>query len=140
MTLQKYPKNFAFQLFIILHQFNREICYFLKKQPTFKQFLLSFLFINKNVRLNNLKTRTAMNAKTSIFVICVETIIYLLLYNVHDCTFNSCFNKDFLILMTPLCHRLFVFNQNIFAFNHFNPIYFSFNNIYLYSIKSKWVQ
>ena len=41
------------------------------------------------LRLNNLKTRTAMNAKNSVFVICVKGIIYLLLYNLHDCTFNN---------------------------------------------------
>ena len=29
-----------------------------------------------------------MNAKISVLVICVETIIYLLLYNLHGCTFN----------------------------------------------------
>ena len=29
-----------------------------------------------------------MNAKISALVICVEAIIYLLLYNLHDCTFN----------------------------------------------------
>ena len=29
-----------------------------------------------------------MNAETSVFAICVETIIYLLLYNLHDCTFK----------------------------------------------------
>ena len=29
-----------------------------------------------------------MNAKIFVFVICVEAIIYLLLYNLHDCTFN----------------------------------------------------
>ena len=29
-----------------------------------------------------------MNAKISVFVICVEVIIYLLLDNLHDCTFN----------------------------------------------------
>ena len=28
-----------------------------------------------------------MNAKTSVFL-CVEGIIYLLLHNLHDCTFN----------------------------------------------------
>ena len=46
------------------------------------------LFINKTLRPNNLKTRTAVNAKVSVFVICVEAIVYLLLYNFHDCTFN----------------------------------------------------
>ena len=29
-----------------------------------------------------------MNTKISVFVICVEAIIYFLLYNWHDCTFN----------------------------------------------------
>ena len=37
----------------------------------------------------NLKTSTAMNAKIPIFVICVEAILYLLLHNLHDGTFNS---------------------------------------------------
>ena len=48
-----------------------------------------FLFINKTLRLNDLKNRTAMNAKISVFLICVETVIYLLLYNLHDCTFEE---------------------------------------------------
>ena len=30
-----------------------------------------------------------MNAKISVLVICVETIMYLLLYNLHDCNFKS---------------------------------------------------
>ena len=30
-----------------------------------------------------------MNAKISVFVICVEAIIYLLLYNLQDCTFKK---------------------------------------------------
>ena len=29
-----------------------------------------------------------MNAKISMFFICIEAIVYLLLYNLHDCTFN----------------------------------------------------
>ena len=29
-----------------------------------------------------------MNAKTSVFVICAEAIVYLLLYNLTDCTFK----------------------------------------------------
>ena len=49
---------------------------------------MSFQFINKNVRLNNLKTTTAMNAKMLVFAICVEEILCLLLSNLHDCTFN----------------------------------------------------
>ena len=31
-----------------------------------------------------LKNRTAINEKIYLFVICVEVIIYLLLYNLHD--------------------------------------------------------
>ena len=34
-----------------------------------------------------------MNAKVSVFVICVEAIIYFLLYNLHDCTFNPLCTK-----------------------------------------------
>ena len=48
----------------------------------------SFLFINKTLQLNNLKTRSTMNAKILLCVICVEATIYLLLNNLHDCTFN----------------------------------------------------
>ena len=46
--------------------------------------------MNKTVRLINLKTRTAMNAKMSVAVTCVEAMICLLLYNLHDCTFKYC--------------------------------------------------
>ena len=34
------------------------------------------------------QTRTAVHAKISVFVICVEAIMYLLLHNLHDCTFK----------------------------------------------------
>ena len=52
---------------------------------------VSIVFSNdkQTLRLNNLKTRTAINAKISLFVICVKAITYLLLYNLHDCTFNK---------------------------------------------------
>ena len=66
-----------------------------------------FLFINKTLRLNNLKTRTAMNAKISVFVICVEAIIYLLLYNLHDCTFSSIMNAE---SSTTLYENYFLLN------------------------------
>ena len=42
---------------------------------------MSFLFISKHLRLNSLRTRTTMNAKICVFVICVEAIMCLLLYN-----------------------------------------------------------
>ena len=51
--------------------------------------------MNKILRLNNLKTRTATNAKSSVFVICGEAIIYLLLYNLHDCTFKDFYTRLF---------------------------------------------
>ena len=35
-----------------------------------------------------------MNAKISMFVICVEVIIYLLLYNLHVGTFEITFTKS----------------------------------------------
>ena len=47
------------------------------------------MFINKTLRLNNVKTRTAITSKISVSVICVEAIIYLLLYNLHDCAFKG---------------------------------------------------
>ena len=62
---------------------------FLKSRLLFSSFYCPFLFINKTLRLNNLKTRTAMNAKISLFVIFVEAIIYLLLYSLHDCVFKK---------------------------------------------------
>ena len=49
---------------------------------------MSLVFINKPLSLNNLKTRTAINAKISVFIISVEVIIYLLLCSWHDCTFK----------------------------------------------------
>ena len=50
--------------------------------------------------LNNLKTRTVMNARISVFVTCVEAIIYLLQYDLHGCTLNVSVIKiyDFYIL------------------------------------------
>ena len=34
-----------------------------------------------------------MNSIISVFVICVEAIIYFLLFNLHDCTFKNFFSK-----------------------------------------------
>ena len=47
---------------------------------------MSLLFINKILQFSNLNTRTGMNAKISVFVICVEEIKYLI--NLQDFTFN----------------------------------------------------
>ena len=54
-----------------------------------------------------------MNAEISVSFICVGTIIYLLLYNLHDCTFN---NKLLIILKTYvhyLRHKFINQNQNV---------------------------
>ena len=58
--------------------FSLKLCYF-----------LAVSIISSVPKLDNLKTRTAMYAKTSVFVIRCETIIYLLLHNLHDCTFKD---------------------------------------------------
>ena len=47
---------------------------YLKKVAYFLTISMSLLFINKTSGLSNLKTRTAMNAKITVFVICVEAI------------------------------------------------------------------
>ena len=50
---------------------------------------MSFLLINKTLRLNSLKTRTAINVKISVLFFGAEAIIYLLLYNLYDFTFKQ---------------------------------------------------
>ena len=71
-VFQKQPESFAFQLFMILQSL------------LFNSFYCTFCLWTKL----NLKNKTAVNAKISVFVTCVEAIIYLLLYNLHDSTFN----------------------------------------------------
>ena len=44
--------------------------------------------LNKTLRVNNVTTAVAINVKIAMFVISVEVIIYLLLYNLHDYTFK----------------------------------------------------
>ena len=68
---------------------------FLKSSLPFYSSYLSFLFINKALRVNELKTTTALKAKISVFI-CVEAIRYLLLYNLHDCTFSDTHMEELL--------------------------------------------
>ena len=42
-----------------------------------------------------------MNAKIPVFVICVSAIIYLLLYNLHDCTFKKINRRENFTLHFP---------------------------------------
>ena len=67
--------------FAAVYQWNLQ---FVKNLAYFLTIYIVLSAINKTLRLNNLKTRTAMNGKISVFVICVEAIIYLLLYNMHS--------------------------------------------------------
>ena len=46
-----------------------------------------------------------MNVKISVFVICVEVIIYLSLYNLHDCSFKNKINQS---------HKLFTVKKAFF--------------------------
>ena len=57
-----------------------------KKETYFWTVSIVFSVYKQNFMLNNVKTRTVMNATISVFVICVKAIIYFL-YNLHDCTF-----------------------------------------------------
>ena len=86
-VFQKYPESFTFQLynFVVV-----KFAIFLKVSLLFNSFFLSFLFINKTLQLNKLKNRTAINGKISVFIACVEAIIYLLAYDLHDFTL-TCF-------------------------------------------------
>ena len=76
---QKYPKNFAFQLCSNLPV---KFTIFLKISLPFNSFYC-LLFIRKTLWLNNLKARTVMDA------IFAEAIIYLVLYDLHDCTYKN---------------------------------------------------
>ena len=44
-----------------------------------------FFVYKQNLWLDNLKTKTAMKVKISVFIICVKVIMYLILHNLHDC-------------------------------------------------------
>ena len=72
-----------------------------------------------------------MNAKNSVFVICVETIIYLLLHNLHDCTFNgtrSCAKFKGSIPSSCRIMAIYVF----FRLSQFLQFFFSFFFLFVY--------
>ena len=52
------------------------MAYVFQKYPC-KFCIPAIVILWKTLRLNKLKTRTAINAKISVFVICVEAIMYL---------------------------------------------------------------
>ena len=49
-----------------------------------------------------------MNAKISMFVICVEAVIYLLLYNLHDSNFNF---LNFMAMLYIHCEKCRYFTR-----------------------------
>ena len=74
-----------------------KVAIFLKSSLLFTSFYCLFCLQNKALRINNLKTRTAMNLKISVLVISIEAILHLLLYNLHDCVFNTALNTLYLL-------------------------------------------
>ena len=58
-----------------------------------------------------------MNAKISVFVIYVEAIIYFLLYNLHDCTFNK--KKTFYIFAIVIKWQLVLLVRALTSFHLF---------------------
>ena len=63
--------------------------------------LVSIVFFYLQTKIDALIisiTRTAMNAKIPMFAICVETIIYFLLNDLHDCTFNGYLYTVYLVV------------------------------------------
>ena len=76
-----------------------------------------------------------MNAKISVFVICIETVIYLLLYNLHDCTFNGLhINYIFNLETIPFIYYLYNKKQHVFLLCN-GDVYF----IYAFQIKSSLI-
>ena len=101
MQIEKALKNVRFRISKFSHSNYLQFCSNLPGK--FAIFLKSSLLFNSSVvfsvykqnftaqqlkNLINLKTRIAVNAKISVFVICVEAIIYWLLYNQHNRTFK----------------------------------------------------
>ena len=100
---------------------------------------MSVLLVNKILRLNNVKTRTPVDAKILIIVICVEATIYLLLYNLHGCTFFFLILDGYehlsmslqLYLKKRLWHRCFPVNfakflRSSFSQNTYGRLHLSF--------------
>ena len=95
---------------------------------------MSFLFINKTLRLNNLKTKTAMNAKVSVLFLCVETIIYFLWYNLHDCNFKGALSglRQHLATASPLTmmkNTFYFTSKALFVLKIFKFLYWLFGHV-----------
>ena len=85
-------------------------------------------------------TKTTINAKISVFVICVESIIYSFLYNLHECTFKMlwCPRYHCECLKTSSC---FCFKQCNFILVFFNLSSITYSNSsYFYKFLFKFLQ
>ena len=81
-VFQKYPENFAFQLLIIV-LFSLKVAYFLMVSIVFSVDKQSFT-------AQQLKNKNGYVCENfSVYIICVEAIIYVLSHNLHYCTFKS---------------------------------------------------
>ena len=77
--------------------------------PTIKIFVLIYLWnLLFSWQVGYFKTRTAMNAEISVYVICVEAIIYSLLYNLHYCTFKETLFKLLLWIIFIISGKSYV--------------------------------
>ena len=81
----------------------------------------------------------AMNSKISVFVICTEAIIYLLLHNLHDCIFKLRDNRIFRVLL-----RIKKSFQSIDFYQAKHVLVFNLNHhwnlfVKFQILKSRWV-
>ena len=86
--------------FCILTIYNFAVIYLLNFLFSSKEayfLIVSIAFYVYKQRLSNSKTKAAINAKISIFIFCVEAIKYLLLHNLHDCTFKEAVQTVFFL-------------------------------------------
>ena len=74
-----------------------------------------------------------MNVKFSVFVICIEAIIYLLLYNLHGCTFNLSFTNNAKLTLT-----VFLIIRYFFKFLNFLVTHQYLVNTYIVKVIFNW--
>ena len=86
--------------------------------------ILHYLFcLQTNVlRLNNLKTEQVTSAKFSEFVLYVEAIIYLLLYNLHGFTFKEINFRGF--------HGILANPRKLIHSNYFTEVLFGAASVF----------
>ena len=96
---QKSPENFAFQIFKICSNLPLKFAIFVKSSLLFNGFYCLFC-------LQTQLYSSVMNAKTLVFVICVEAIMYLLLHNLHRFTFKQNVERVSKILKCSKHHNI----------------------------------